>query len=223
MTARLPDIRAPNLPLAERNYNAGQQNQFARALRLYFNTIDYNMNKLVITNGGQWLSFPHIAASDNTDQYATANNTPTKVRWDTAESISGFVLNPTYSASARVTGTYKIDYSLQFVNTSNAQQNATVWLRLDGVDVPRSATKFTIPARKSVGNPAYIAAYSSIVFNMNAGQYLELYWATDLAFQISPATDGVYMEYEAAQTSPYAHPSIPSAVGSITFVSSQPI
>jgi hypothetical protein len=40
-----------------------------------------------------------------------------------------------------------------------------------------------------------------------------------IAFVVSPAAAGVYMEFQAAQTVPYAHPSIPSAIGAITFVS----
>ena len=44
-------------------------------------------------------------------------------------------------------------------------------------------------------------------------------WATGLAYNPVGPVNGVYMEYQAAQTVPFAHPSVPSAIGAITFVS----
>jgi hypothetical protein len=64
-------------------------------------------------------------------------------------------------------------------------------------------------------------AYSSIYFEAQATDEIELWWATEAA-ATSGGTLGVYMEYLPAQTVPYPHPSIPSAIGSITFVSALP-
>jgi len=141
------------------------------------------------------------------------------VLWNTVESGNGFTLYNDGSAATSVAGIYKIDYSLQFVNTDNLTHDVTVWLRTDGADVAGSASKFTLPARKSVGNNSYIVAYSSIVFPVTADEKIYLYWATDKAYSTTGPVDGVYMANEPAQTSPFAHPSVPSAVGSITFVS----
>ena len=80
------------------------------------------------------------------------------------------------------------------------------------------ATKFTIPARKSAGNPSYVCGYSEVVFELNANDTVSLWWATDQA-ATSGGGLGVYIIAEPAQTVPYPHPSIPSAIGSITFVS----
>jgi hypothetical protein len=114
---------------------------------------------------------------------------------------------------------YKITYSLQLANTDNAQHDAAVWLKINNVDVPRSTTIFTVPARKSAGVFSYVCAYSEVVFSLEAGDVMELYWATNQSYRISPARDGVYIEHLAAQTVPYARPATPSALGSITFVS----
>jgi hypothetical protein len=211
--------KAPNLPIPTISYSQTYTESFSNALRLYFNTIDSFTANLNNPAGGSSLSFPHIAASDTTDQYATANDTPTIVKWNTLDSGLGFTLNPSYSATALNGGIYKIDYSLQYANTANAAHDVIVWLRINGADVAGSASKFTMPARKSAGVPSYILAVSFVEFSLNAGDDIELYWATDLAYVVSPATDGVYMEYAPAQTSPYAHPSIPSAIGTITFIS----
>jgi len=54
------------------------------------------------------------------------------------------------------------------------------------------------------------------------GDEIELYWATDLAGNPTTPTDGVYIFHDAVQTTPYARPAIPSAIGSISFVSALP-
>lgn len=211
--------RAPNLPLAPMQYESRYLEQLTNALRLYFNTIDNDLIALFGPLGGSFLNIPHIAASDSTDQYALGNNTPTQVKWNTLDSGAGFVLTSNYAAPDR-TGIYKIDYSLQFANTANAAHDVYVWLEVNGgTQVPNSASKFTIPARKSAGVPSFIVAYSSIVFQVTGGDEVKLYWATDLAYNPVGPVDGVYMEYIAPQTVPYAHPAVPSAIGSITFVS----
>ena len=210
--------KAPNLPIPTIAYSQTQQETFGNVLRLYFNTLDAFTQSLNSTNGGSSLSFPHIGASDLTDQYATASNTPTIVLWNTLDSGNGFTL-ASNKVTANYSGIYKIDYSLQLANTANAQHDVDIWLRVNGVNVPGSTSKFSIPARKSALLPTYILAVSFVMFSVNAGDEIELYWATDQAFRVSPATDGVYMEYKPAQTVPFAHPSIPSAIGTITFVS----
>ncbi len=218
--------RAPALPLPPVDYEQAQQDQFQNALRLYFNRLDSFLSELSGNQGGGLLGFPYISASDSTDQLATASNTPTIVKWNTLESGNGFTLNAPGSATAQESGIYKITYSLQLTNTDNAAHDAAVWLKIDTgsgfVDVPRSTTIFTVPARKSAGVFSYVCAYSEVVFTLNAGDEMELYWATNQAYSTSPATAGIYIEAIAAQTSPYARPAIPSALGSITFVSAIP-
>jgi len=195
-------------------------------LRLYFNQIDNGMGFLLSDSGGSSLSLPHIAASDSTDQLATADDTPTEVKWNALESGLGWTLNAPGTATANVSGVYTIRYSLQLANTDNAQHDAAVWLKINTgsglADVPRSTTVFSIPARKSAGVFSYICAYSEATFQVEAGDIIALYWATNQAYDTSPATDGVYIEALAAQTSPYARPAVPSAIGSITFVSRLP-
>jgi len=212
------NVRAPSLPLSPFEYDQRQQDQFQNALRLYFNRLDDYLANLSNAQGTSALSFPYIAASDSTDQYATGNNTPTLVAWDSADSINSWTLDPSGFASPDYSGVYNIAYSLQFANNDNAIHDATVWLKVNGVDVPKSATKFTLQARKSALLFNFTVGYSSVVFEAAAGDEIELWWATDQA-ATSGGGAGVYIEYQPAQTVPYAHASVPSAIGSITFVS----
>ena len=216
---------APALPVPTDTYNQGQQTDGIRALRLYFNLLDRYLNDITtIINGGAdglGLSMPFIGASDSGNQYTAANNTPTVVTWDTLDSGYLWTLNAPGSATAQVSGVYKIDFSLQFVNTDNAAHDASVWLKVNNVNVSASTTKFTIPARKSAGVWSYVCGYSTVTFEVEDGDEIELYWAADQAY-ISGTQDGIYIYAEAAQTSPYSRPAIPSAIGNITFLSALP-
>jgi hypothetical protein len=214
--------KAPNLLIAPIVYDQRYVDQLTNALRLYFNQIDNGMASLLSGTGGSSLSLPFVAASDSTDQITADADTPTVVKWDSLEAGNGFTLNSPGSATALVSGIYKITYSLQFVNTDNAIHNAAVWLKVNNTDVPRSTTVFTLQARKSAGVFNFVCAYSEVVFSLEAGDELELYWAADAAYRASPARDGIYIEALAAQASPYVRPAVPSAIGSITFVSRLP-
>ena len=181
-------------------------------------------NASLFTGSGREINFPHIAASDSTDQVAGGDDTPTVVEWNTLDSGLGWTLNSPGSATADYAGVYKITYSLQFINTANAIHYAYVWLQVNGNDVDNSTTAFMIPARKSAsaGEEGYLCAYSEVTFVVEVGDEIELYWATDLAGNPTTPTDGVYIYHEVAQVSPYARPAIPSAIGSIVYVSAPP-
>jgi hypothetical protein len=203
-------------------YDARYIDQLNNILRLYFNTIDNFSQQFVAETGGSYLKFPFIEASDSGTQYATGNNTATIVNWDTTALGNGFTLNVGNTATALITGIYKITYSLQFANNDNAAHDAPVWLRINGstsaADVANSTTIFTVPARKSAGVPSLVCGYSEVVFELEAGDSVGLWWGTDLAATSGGAT-GIYMYGQAAQTTPMAYPATPSAIGSITFVS----
>jgi len=218
---------APALPDPPGLYEVRQQNELNRALRLYFNRLDSYIANTILDAlnggvGGNGITFPHIAASDAGPQYAGGDDTPTLVTWDTLTSGYLWTLNSPGSATAAVAGVYTIRYSLQFANSANAIHDAVVWLKVNGVDAPNSATYFTVPARKSSGSPSYTCGYSEATFSINAGDEIELYWATDLAYNSTGPVDGVYIFSDTAQTSPFVRPAVPSAIGSISYVSALP-
>jgi hypothetical protein len=222
MALPLVPPRAPNLPVGPEQYETRYIDQLTNTLRLYFNTIDNFGQQFTGETGGSYIRFPFIEALDSTTQYATGNNTPTIVNWDTTSFGNQFTLNVGNTATAQLSGIYKITYSLQFANDANGVHDAVVWLRVNGstsaADVANSTTNFSIPARKSAGVPSFVCGYSEVVFALNAGDEVGLWWGTDLAATSGGGT-GVYIYSLAAQTTPMAYPATPSAIGSITFVS----
>ena len=219
---RYRPVVQPRLPAAPVQYDAQFIEQYTNILRLYFNQLDNLTGTLLSDNGGRFLQFPFIAASDGAIQYATAADTPTIIQWTTLDGGSGFTLNVGNTATAEYSGIYKITYDLQFANNDNAVHDAVVWLRVNGstsaADVPNSSTVFTVAARKSAGVPTFICGYSEVTFELNAGDSVGLWWGTNQAATSGGAT-GIYIDYRAAQTTPMPYPAVPSAIGSITFVS----
>jgi hypothetical protein len=247
----LEKFKAPPLPLPNDEYDRLYFQQLIRILGIYFSQLDSktpniaesyradnfyggdfdggtftgtNFDGGLFTGDGYGLKLPHVAASDSTDQIAGGNDTPTVVKWNTLDSAYGWTLNSPGSATADIAGVYKICYSLQLVNSANAIHFATAWLRVNTNDVDNSATTFAIPAAKNNNTPSYVCGYSEVTFTVDVGDEIELYWATDLAGDPDPISpvNGVYILHDAAQVSPYPRPAIPSAIGSITFVSAIP-
>lgn len=215
--AHIRTPKSPNLVLPEKDYKVNNEDQFRNQLRLYFNQLDDANQTLYGPVGGYHLDFPHIAAYNATDQYALGDDTPTQVLFTVASDISGFTLNADNTATPQYDGTYKVEYRLQALNSDNAIHDIVVWMKIDGVDLEHSASKFSKPARKSVGVPSYGVSTGFITWEATAGSKVALYWATEKA-AVSGGADGVYLHHEVAQASPYAHPEIPSAYGVIQYI-----
>jgi hypothetical protein len=115
-------------------------------------------------------------------------------------------------------GIYNVSYSIQFKNTTNDQQDIDIWLRYNGTDIANSNSRFSIPARKSSGNPSHLIAVTPIVVDIPADNgYIEIMWRVE--------NTGVSVEhFPAVAASPGVTPAIPatpSAIIGITHVSAQ--
>lgn len=218
LTTTIRPTVAPNLPIGPVTYSQQFMDQYSNVLRLYFNQIDNFTTGLTASDNGRYLRFPHISTYDSANIFA-ASNTATIVTLGTISTNSGFTLNANSSITCTYTGIYKIDYSLQFSNTDNAAHDADVWLQVNGQNVTESATRFTVQPRKSAGVPNYVCGYSHVTFQVNAGDLISLYWATDQAATANGSATGVYIDALPASTSPYSRPSIPSSIVTIQFVS----
>lgn len=210
--------KAPNIPIGPVDYSQQYQDQFTNVLRLYFNQIDNDWASVLGPNGGRYFRFPHISAYDSSNQYALSN-TVTTVLWSTLSTGSGFSLNANSTATCTYSGVYKIDYSLQFANTDNAQHEATVWLKNNGNAVTESATIFSLPQRKSANVATYVCGYSHVTFEVAAGDVIALVWAPDKGATANGSSQGVYIEALPSANVPFVRPSVPSAIGTISFVS----
>lgn len=132
-------------------------------------------------------------------------------------STSGTIASTTLQGRAtskivtNVSGTYNFQWSGQFTSLSNASETAYIWLRVNGVDLAGSAGQVGMLQRKSAGVANSMIAGWNYYINLNAGDYVELFWL------VSDATN-VNLASFPASTSP-AYPSTASLIATIGFVS----
>lgn len=229
----LTKFKAPALPVPPPQYDQRYGTDLIRALRLYFNQLDsltpnesesYTASNFYGGNFfgyGRGLSMPYISVQDLEDQFLTAALTPKRVVFNSTVANNQMFSVGNDGIHVNYGGEYNLQYSFQLVNTDNAQHYAWVWLRINGVDLPGSATKFSVLARKTNVLFGYICAVSNVVFSLNATDYVEIWWTAD-AIYVPATSDGIYMEYYGANSDGFTHPSIPSAIATMTFLSALP-
>jgi hypothetical protein len=152
---------------------------------------------------------PYGCFSNNSDQLSPSVGATAVVVYDTTEAASGVFLSNSSRLNVRNYGIYNVQFSLQLVNLSNDAQFADVWFRLSGTDVPRSASRFDIPARKSAGVPSHVIGTVNTFIEMQAGQYVEIAGTTS-------STD-VSLEHYAADGA-IPRPAIPAAIVTVQYI-----
>jgi len=158
-------------------------------------------------NPGYWGSF-----WDGTSQVAALANTAYAIKLrqvDTASRGTKIISNEQITFDHP--GIYSITFSIQFSNTDNSIHDINVWLRKNGTNVSASDSRFSIIARH--GNvDGNVIGCVNFVLGLTTNDYLELIWAT--------SNVAAYIHAEAAQTSPYAHPSVPGIICTVVQVAS---
>ena len=212
MTQRIINPAPPNLPLGTDQYDRRYQDQFTNVLRLYFNQIDTDFGSLLSSVGGRFLSYPYAAIQRTTNKTFTAN-TATEITFDQNDFLNGCANDGTDGITVSYAGIYNYQFSVQWANPDTQIHTGYIWLRVNGVDVSGTASKFDCPAKHGTSD-GYLIAAANFYVQLSAGDHVDLYAAVD--------NTNLYMEAYAAQTSPFAMPSIPSVVATLSFVSSVP-
>jgi hypothetical protein len=142
------------------------------------------------------------AWSDATDQTGSVS-AGTVITMDTVDVTDGITLVDNSKMTVPSAGKYNLQFSFQFKNTNNTQEDTTIWLRVNGLDLANSATQYTIPARKSASIFGYGVASLTFLLDLAANDYVEMVWL--------PTSTSVTLEHLPASLSP-AYPAIPSVV-----------
>lgn len=184
----------PNLPVAPVDYQQRYQDQFGNVLRLFFNTLTNYINGPVA----------HASYYDTTTQTNPVANQVNLFSFDTV--ISEFLISrssPPTKVYVQDTGLYNFQFSTQFDKTGGAASAIYIWPRINGVNVPNSASKVVINGP----NDEVVAAWNFVLL-MGAGDYFELAWESSDTQVIALA--------EAATNN---RPAIPSIILTVTWVS----
>lgn len=167
---------------------------------------------------GRYISTPYNQLTSDQDQTAASVAVAYALTLNGDEFPNGISIVSNSRITFAQQGIYNVSYSIQFKNTTNDQQDIDIWMRYNGTDIANSNSRFTIPARKSAGDPSHLIAVTPIVVDIPADNgYVEIMWRVQ--------NTGVSIEhFPAVAASPGVTPAIPatpSAIIGITHVSAQ--
>lgn len=112
---------------------------------------------------------------DTTTQTATTINTAKAITFNNTDLSRGVYLgSPTSRVYVDTPGVYNFDTSFQLDKTAGGVALFYLWFRLNGVDVPNSASQIRIQ-----GNNAEIFSSLNYFFDLNAGDYVEIMYSVD--------------------------------------------
>ena len=106
-------------------------------------------------------------------------------------------------------GTYNLQFSSQFSNTDNSNQDVVIWVRKNGVDIPDSSGVATTPPFKAGSNGQVIAAWNYYL-SLSADDFIQMCWHVEQANVIT-------LETIPAGVGP-THPRTPSTILTATRV-----
>lgn len=211
----LQKVAPPALPQAREQYDRPYQDQLNNVHRLFYNRLTQSYNSLISpaldgqSPGGSNLYFPYAAIQRTTDQTFTVD-TATQITFDTNDFLSACTNDGTDGIAVTVGGIYNYQFSVQLKNTDTQIHTAWIWLRVNNIDVAGTASKFDVISSHG-GIPGYIIAACNFYVQLAPEDTVEMWAAVNNV--------AVTFEAEAAQTVPFPHPSIPSVVATLTFVS----
>jgi len=207
----LNPVKSPALPLAPPTYSPLQQEQFLNALRLYFRGVDNWLQVVAGPQGGRFINIPCGDFCCTTTQTQSVINTPKMIVLDTTNYANGMYRVVGDGIHVEYSGVYNVQFSAQVTNTQTQPHDFDIWIRKNGVDVPNTASVGSIVGTHG-GQPGYMVMAANFFVPMEAGDYLEFWWAANsLAVQLN---------YLPAITTPFTSPGAPAFVVTLSFVSS---
>lgn len=145
----------------------------------------------VVSKDGVWrqivLADGYAFLGQDADITAALADTAYAITYDTPPMANGISLGtPASRIVFAESGTYLLAFSAQITSTSSSTVEFRFWPRINGVDVTGS----TIRANLHQNDASFVVSRSAI-FQMSAGDYLEVMWAVDSTsgyLQAAPAT-----------------------------------
>lgn len=139
---------------------------------------------------GPYIQMPFGTLMSTTDQTAAS----TTVAYPITYSVVGLSKGISYQSGSQIKvahdGIYNIQFSLQFVNTSNEPQEIDVWFRKNGVNIENSNSVFAVPFKKNSGIHGHLIGSLNMIVDILSTDYVELVWRTtsmDVSIESLPA------------------------------------
>lgn len=110
---------------------------------------------------------------DTTTQTAALANTAYGITFNSTDlSVGVYLGSPTSRVYLDRAGVYNIQFSAQLDSIGGGEHEIYIWLRVNGTDVPNSASQVRIK-----GNNSEMVAAWNFLYSFRAGDYFELMWS----------------------------------------------
>lgn len=157
------------------------------------NSLDYyNGTTWVITQSG---TLSYGSWQDFVTQTAALSNTGYGVILRTIDFANGVSITSDGVNLTKITfansGVYNLQFSFQFQNTDNSEQDVTIWLRKNATttlgDIPGSSGFISVPKTHGggAGTPGHTIASWNYLLQVTAGDYYQIVWSTSNASTIT--------------------------------------
>lgn len=219
--SKINNVRLPNA--ATQSYSPEQFNQLVRSLEqivLQLNSTYSSTSDITQSNAFSFMEgigrnavssladmmLPYGSFYDTTIQTAALPNTAYPLTYNTTALSNGVYVDPVYTSRIYVDhpGVYNFQFSIQLDKPNASSDHVHLWPRVNGVNVPDSASKVSL-----TGSDAEVIAAWNFFVDMNGGDYFEMMWtASDIRLIVTtfPAVPPV--------------PAVPSVIMTVSFVSS---
>lgn len=186
-------------------------NSNATTTTIYDERIGYD-SKILLTplsiNAGN-NSVPFGSFQNTASQTPAAANTAYTVALNTTDVADGVYLSSN-SIYFRNAGTYNVQFSLQLANSNTQIEQFYIWLAKNGTNLAGTASKFDVNSKHG-SSDGYLIAVANFFITVVANDYISLKFAS--------TNTTIVIEAYAAQTTPFAMPSVPSSVITVTLAS----
>lgn len=156
---------------------------------------------------------PYGTFSDLTSQYQGGGstspgtaNTATPIKHAITEDATGVYVDPTNTTRIYVqeTGDYLLTFSAQFAKSGSSAEQADIWVRVNGNDLPRTNSRLTLQ-----GNPNELLVSLAFTLDLNSGDYVQIVFS-------SPSATMHVVAHTSLSTP--TRPDIPSIISSLTLI-----
>ena len=174
----------PSYPVWTGTFTSASTGEFPTSSLNYGAFSDYTTQTIVSTTAGYAMKF---SQTDESNNVSIIDQTKIKIN---------------------ISGTYNLQWSGQFQNTSSQLADVEVWMKKNGVNVTGSTGRVSIPEKHGAPNGHSLTGWN-FVFTAAAGDYYELWWTAN--------STAVTIQYYGATTSP-TRPSTASLILTVTQV-----
>ena len=187
-------IAPPNLPVSPTEYQVRYQDQLNNVLRLFFSQVANRVNSPTA----------HASYFDTTTQPNSVADAVNLFTYNSVVSEQAVTRGvPTSKIFVAQTGLYNFQFSAQLDKTGGSASAVYIWPRVNGINLPDSATKIVIDGP----NNEIVAAWNFVLV-LEANDYFELAWQS--------SDTNVVIPYVAATGN---IPAIPSIILTVVWVS----